>query len=140
MNEGLGSAINPGDSFIKSQNPTSKPMQVAAIALKNVTKDPSTGRSKPANKSAHYCAKAVKNAVVGALGVPYPSGNAGDFYNGRWLKSIGYHYVGNDFTSTMPGDIAVNDYAPYGHIQVKVNNKNWASDFLQNGPINKGRV
>ena len=40
----------------------------------------------------------------------------------------------------MPGDIAVNDYAPYGHIQVKVNNKNWASDFLQNGPINKGRV
>lgn len=140
MNEGFGSAINPGDSFAQTNNPTSKPMQVAAIALKNVTKDPSTGRSKPANKSAHYCAKAVKNAVVGALGVPYPAGNARDFYNGRWLKSIGYHYVGNDFSSTMPGDIAVNDYAPYGHIQVKVNNKNWASDFLQNGPINKGRV
>ena len=91
--------------------------------------------------SGGYCAKAVKWGIRDVLGIPYVSGHANSFIGGypgfKLITKVKVPQAGALERQMPPGTLAVGDYSPHGHMQVKSSDGTWVSDFIQSNFVNK---
>lgn len=91
-------------------------------------------------KSGGMCATGVKLGLQ-KFGIPYKRGNAKSFINGynglQMITKVKAPQARTIADKMPPGTVAVNDYQPYGHMQIKASSGQWVSDFIQPRFVNK---
>lgn len=91
-------------------------------------------------KSGGMCATGVKKGLQ-KFGIPYKRGDAKDFINGynglQMLTKVKVPQARAIADKMPPGTVAVNDYQPHGHMQIKASSGQWVSDFIQPRFVNK---